>query len=470
MSGGHSLRRRLILVMLLVFAFGVLASLASYRLEVHKLGDSLREQTLQEQAREALAALRVDASGAPRLALTPAWERAYADASGTFAYTVYGRDRRPAARSPNLAAPLPYIAVPAGADFAPIGLVGVGVGAVERAATAVRGPGGAVIVVARRRAGFDRLVDSLFEENSEQLFILAPFAVLAIGLIWLVSGWSLRPLTRASREAASVGTAAPGLRISAAGLPREIRPLVGAVNGALDRLADAFAAERRMTADAAHALRTPLAVLSLRLQRARQSGAADWQAVERDLGHLTAIVGQLLDLARKESQAQRGGPATLPLVNLARLAREAAAAVTPLVESRGRRLKVEIPDRLPLHGRADDLRDLVRNLLDNALTHGGGTVTLTLGRDRASPGRIVLEVADEGGGVPSGMEESVFARFHKLDGASAGAGLGLAIVRQVARSHGGDARFARGRGSVTVTLPAAAEAAPLPALPEAAHA
>src|SRR6185437_13273187 len=154
---------------------------------------------------------------------------------------------------------------------------------------AVRGPQGYAIVVAQRGMRRESLVDSLFEEASEQLLVLWPFAVLALGLTWAITWWSLRPVTRASREAATVGPADLDTRISIHGLPREIRPLVDAVNGALDRLAAAYSAERQMTADAAHELRTPLSVLSLRLQRARHSGTMDWPAIERDLAQMTQV-------------------------------------------------------------------------------------------------------------------------------------------------------------------------------------
>lgn len=95
---------------------------------------------------------------------------------------------------------------------------------------------------------------------------------------------------------------------------------------------------------------------------------------------------------------------------------------------------------------------MVRNLVDNALLHGRGTVTVRL---RSSRDTHTLEVSDEGAGVPAGQEEAVFDRFCKLDHSAPGSGLGLAIVRQVAHSHGGEARFAPGRGCIEVTLPAA---------------
>jgi two-component system sensor histidine kinase QseC len=334
----------------------------------------------------------------------------------------------------------------------------IGAGREERAMLTTRAPGGYVVVVSRGDLSRDTLIDSLFEESGEHLSVLAPVALLALGLIWIVSGWSLRPVDRASREAARIAPGQSHARISADGLPREILPLVDAVNGALDRLSQAYAAERRFTTDAAHELRTPLAVLTLRLERARLTGTSDWTAIERELEEMRRLVDQLLDLARKDALGRELGSTEQPVVNLARLVREVAASLVPLVESTGRHLEVDVPDSALLHGRAEDLRDMVRNLVDNALLHGRGTVTVGL---RSSRDAHTLEVSDEGAGVPAGQEEAVFERFCKLDRSAPGSGLGLAIVRQVARSHGGDARFAPGRGCIEVTLPAAPTAAML---------
>ncbi len=118
-------------------------------------------------------------------------------------------------------------------------------------------------------------------------------------------------------------------------------------------------------------------------------------------------------------------------------------------------LEIEASEPIRVRGDADDLRDLVRNLLESALQHGCGRVSVRARRGGVRPGRIAIEVADEGTGVPAGMEEAAFERFRKLHPDSPGAGLGLAIVRQVARSHGGDARFAPGTGRVIVSLPEA---------------
>ena len=266
----------------------------------------------------------------------------------------------------------------------------------------------------------------------------------------------LRPLALASGEAAAIGPANVSARIGTQRLPREVRPLVEAANAALERLARAYVAERRLTADAAHELRTPLAVLSLRLQKAKLGAALDWPTVEGDLARLSRLVGQLMNLARMENPARADRMAAVGRLNLARVVREAAALVLPLAEQAGRQVEVDAPDVVSINGRADDLRDMVINLLDNALVHGQGAVHISV-RSGANPDRktVFVEVSDQGAGVPNALREELFDRFRKGEQASPGAGLGLAIVRQVARSHGGDARFLAGPVcSVQVSLPA----------------
>ena len=459
MSRAHSLRLRLLGAMVAVFVLGLGAALLSYRTEVHSITRDLRTRTLENQARELLEGVQADGNGILRVRTPEDWGQVYASPSRQFVFTVFDAARRPVAWSANLRSPLPYIPVDASGQLGPVEFIGAG--AARRAIVAARGPQGAIVLVGRSDMDRDELVDSLFEEGSEQLTVIVPFALLGLALIWLISWWSLRPIARASHEAARVGPGRPDMRISAGGLPREIQPLVEAVNGALDRLSRAYATERRLTADAAHELRTPLAVLNLRLQRARLTGNTDWAAVERELAQMGRLVDQLLDLARKESLARERPAEDHPVVNLSRIVREAAATVLPLMETAGRELEVDVPDSVPVRGNSDDLRDMVRNLLENAILHGRGKVTARIesaGAGAATDSnRITIEVADEGPGVPAGQEEAVFQRFHRLNAETPGSGLGLAIVRHVARSHGGDAHFRPGAGCVAVHLPSANE-------------
>jgi signal transduction histidine kinase len=465
-SHPHSLRLRLLGAMVAVFALGLVASLLAYRTEVHNITGNLRASTLENQARELLDAMRVRQDGSVEVSAPPDWQAVYRRPSRHFVYTVFDAAHRPIARSGNLGSPLPYIPVDSHGRLGPVELIGAG--ADRLAVIAAHGPGGTTVLVGRGDMDRDELVDSLFEEGSEQLTVIVPFAILALVLIWPITWWSLRPIARASREAALVGPRRPELRICPRELPREIQPLVEAVNGALDRLSRAYATERRLTADAAHELRTPLAVLNLRLQRARLTGNTDWEAIERELAQMGRLVDQLLDLARKESLAGERRTEELPAVNLSRVVREAAAMVLPLMEAAGRELDVEVPDSVQVRGNSDDLRDMARNLLENALLHGRGKVSARIQVPDAGSGPVSIEVADEGAGVPPGQEEAVFQRFRRLNVDMPGSGLGLAIVRHVARSHGGDARFLAGAGRVVVHLPGLV-AAPSPRQPKAAE-
>ena len=296
-------------------------------------------------------------------------------------------------------------------------------------------------------------------EPWQDLAVLVPFGALIVALINVVCSWSLRPLLRASAEAARVGAENPGVRIGTNGLPSELSPLVAAVNAALDRLARAFEIERRFTMNAAHELRTPLATLSLRLQRVRHDGVAiDWPVVERDIAVMNSRIERLLDLARKEGA---GGGQTLP-VNLCRVVRAAAAQMLPLVEVAKRELRVDLPDRLPVLGDADDLQDMVRNLIENALMHGEGRIDLSGGTVAAAASGtdrplVMVLVTDQGTGVAPDLRDAVFERFRKGEQASLGSGLGLSIVREVVRRHGGNVAFVPAPTcTVRVVLPAAA--------------
>lgn len=453
MSRAHSLRLRLLGAMVVIFVLGLGAALLSYRTEVHQITRDLRTRTLDNQARELLDVMSVRENGSLHVQAPADWQQVYRDPSRQFVYTVFDAAHRPLAWSANLDTPLPYIPVDSRHELGPVEFIGAGT--TRRTIVAARGPRDTTVLVGRSNMDRDELVDSLFEEGSEQLTVIVPFALLGLVLIWLISGWSLRPIARASREAARVGPGHPDMRISPQGLPREIQPLVEAVNGALDRLSHAYATERRLTADAAHELRTPLAVLNLRLQRAQITGITDWSAVERELAHMGRLVDQLLDLARKESLSRERRTEELPVVNLSRVVREAAATVLPLLEAAGHGLEVDVPDSVQVRGNSDDLRDMMRNLLENALLHGRGKVSARIESPGEGADLVAIEVADEGPGVPAGQEEAVFQRFRRLDVDTPGSGLGLAIVRHVARSHGGDARFLPGLGRVVVHLPAA---------------
>ena len=286
------------------------------------------------------------------------------------------------------------------------------------------------------------------------IVLATPFVALAT---WWLVGLSLAPLARVA-AAARTRDAAALEPLPATDLPSEVQPLVDAFNALLQRLAAAFAVQRAFVADAAHELRTPLTALKLQLGLLRDSPDdaardASLQRLRGGIDRATHLVEQLLALARAEpSQA-----ATMGDVDLVAIARQAIADAAPLATSRHARVELDAPATLPWRGDAQGLRSLLRNLVDNAVLHGGNAprVTVRLARDDAL---ARMSVDDNGPGIPAAERERVFDRFHRrAAGDSEGSGLGLAIVRAIAVQHGGKVELLNapeGGLRAQVTLPA----------------
>ncbi|HRH82139.1 MAG TPA: ATP-binding protein [Thiobacillaceae bacterium] len=315
--------------------------------------------------------------------------------------------------------------------------------------------GGLVIQVANtsanRAAMFGRIVP----------WLLLPLSVLVAGLgalIWMAVGRALAPLERVRGE---IGTRDVSSlhELPTAGLPEELSPLVGALNGLLDRLRQALSVQRRFTADAAHELRTPLTAVRLQAQIAQQapSDAERREALEQliaGVDRATHLVEQLLQMARLEPDAQQ-----LPFapLHLDELTRQVVAGLAVQADAVDIDLGLGQCDAIALSGHAPSLRAMLGNLVDNALRHcpPGSRVDVELHRH---PQSAELLVRDNGPGIPAAERQRVFDRFHRLAGAQApGSGLGLAIVRQVVDLHGGgiDLEDSRDGGLlVRVRLPA----------------
>ncbi|OGA53171.1 MAG: hypothetical protein A3F74_12095 [Betaproteobacteria bacterium RIFCSPLOWO2_12_FULL_62_58] len=245
--------------------------------------------------------------------------------------------------------------------------------------------------------------------------------------------------------------------------PNEVRPLIHAMNDLLARLSAVLTAQQRFIADAAHQLRTPLAGIKTQAELAlRQSQPGEAQATLRQLQtateQSTRLVNQLLSLARAEPGAKREH-ATGPL-DIARLARDATTEWVPRALERNIDLGFDGPETgVTVEGEGFLLREMLNNLLDNAIryTQPGGQVTVRVAPDAH---RVVLSVEDTGPGVHPSERERVFERFYRVLGTGAdGCGLGLAIVREIAQSHGADVSLspgAHGGSLVTVAFPNAA--------------
>jgi two-component system sensor histidine kinase TctE len=426
----QSLRKQMVLVVAGGLSASIIASLAFFYFESSQVAGQLEERSLFRQAQSLLNDFAVAENRHVKFKIPPQLEKAYRDRAGTFAYTIFDPEGRPVAVSPNIDAPLPFF------HEAPKSETHV-----AHRFIAVTTPSGHVLVLSRRDSGASAVARGLILSHLIRFFLVwLALILLAIPTIWYIIGWNLRSIRRASDQAAAIGPLSNDTRIIRDDLPSEIMPLVEAFNGALDRLAMAYNLERQLTADAAHELRTPIAVLDLRLQRGRLTGHIDWPAITREMGQLRRLLDQMLDLARKESNDYP----ELEIVRLPRLVRETTAMVLPMAEEKGRDITVDARDELMVFGSPDNLKDMLRNLLENALFHGTGSIKVMLGTGISSDGgdnSVVMEVTDEGAGVPLAKRDLVFERFSKAEQGSPGAGLGLAIVRQVARMHGGTVSF-----------------------------
>lgn len=240
---------------------------------------------------------------------------------------------------------------------------------------------------------------------------------------------TLAPLRLLSRMAHAIGPGTTAMRLPLGGVPREVAPLVSAMNDVLDRLEDGFRLQREFTADAAHELRTPLAVLAAHIDTLSERSAA--KELRRDLDGMTNLVEQLLRVAQAEALVVPPGSVT----DLAELACDVAAFLGPMAVRAHRRIEVEAPDEpVPVNGQVDALFHAVRNLADNALRHTPAETAVILRVEAAPPS---LSVSDRGPGIPLECRKLIFQRFWRAERRGSGSGLGLAIVQRTMAAHGG---------------------------------
>jgi two-component system, OmpR family, sensor histidine kinase QseC len=279
-----------------------------------------------------------------------------------------------------------------------------------------------------------------------------PFVLLPL---WGAARLSLRPLRRLS---AAVAARQP---LDTTPLPagarrwRELAPLEDSLNRLFERTAQGVAREKAFVHDAAHELRTPLAVIAAQAHllatsegAARTEAAGRLQSAVERASHLSQ---QLLQLAQADG-AVRSPPQPLDLMDLVRDAMSLHAA---RADAQGTELSLEGPDQLPMRSDARTLRAIIDNLLDNALRHGGAGGAVRV-RVAAAEHQLTLEVADSGPGIAAADAEQVFERFWRGNASDGrGTGLGLAIVRGASHSLGGEVALQRpGPGAAFVlTLP-----------------
>lgn len=416
-----SLRGRLLISLLLMLALGFCA----LALSLFDTRDELRRISLFLQAEE----IARDFKPSESLDSLP---RQYA--GGEMSYSLYSAEGELLQASSNLASPRRLRPAQPEDELALFRLKHRSGYVVSVSVTL---PSGEILMVAKRDQRERELIGALLQTRMwRSLLLWLPVCALGLLLIaWLIH-WTLRPVRQAANLAATLGPAQPELRLPVTELPKEIRPLAQAVNQSLDRLMQAYHHEQQLVADAAHQLRTPLAVMSLRLQTAEHHSEQDWDLLREDITHLQRLVSQWLSLARKQEQATELTDHTA----LAPLCRRVMGDLWPLFEQTNREIQFHDDSSLDTVQACEaDLSEAIVNALDNALTHGKGTVSLHL--HNPQPDQCAIDISDQGAALDAQTAHLAFERFHKQDSASKGAGLGLTIVRQIMLRHGGQAQF-----------------------------
>ncbi|MGI8695060.1 MAG: sensor histidine kinase [Mycobacteriales bacterium] len=302
------------------------------------------------------------------------------------------------------------------------------------------------------------------------LLIGAPVLLVVLAaLTWFVVGRTLQPVETLRLGAADISGAGESRRLPVPGGGDEVHRLAVTLNDMLARLDSASARQRAFVADAAHELRSPLASLRTQLEVGQRLGdGADWADTSdgalTDVARLSRLVDDLLLLARLDDSGPtarlRRGEVDL---------RDIVGDVVRRYDGARVPVRADVPP-LPalVIGDTDALTRVVTNLADNAVRHATSRVCVTVGGGAAGGGTVTI--TDDGPGIPARDRDRVFDRFTRLDGArgrdAGGAGLGLSIVRELIRAHGGAVTLSDADPGLTATvvLPPAADSSAAPEL------
>jgi two-component system, OmpR family, sensor histidine kinase TctE len=444
--GTNSLQRRLVLRLGILFLLATLAAAGLLWYQTLRAASTMSNQWLLSHAQ--LLAEGVDASGrfalpGPLVAMNSAGQDSLhyliRDASGTVLAASgpeverWGTGRSVAVDSPRFAY---FPGFGQGQDQAIYGL--------DILLDSAAGP------LSLTLAGVDEsgeaLIHGMLEEFLFEILWIFPVFIMVTLLVGVNAvKSSLRPLTETAARAGAIRPEAIAVRLSTTALPEELLPLVKAINSALDRLQSGFEQQRQFTANAAHQLRTPLTIITGALEN--MDADKDVTKLRRDVARMNRLVDQLLRVARLDSLPLD----TCSCVDLRDCAGEVIETLAPLAIANHRSLALGGVDKPVLvKGDAHAIFDALSNLVENAITHTreGTSVDIMLEENGS------VHVIDHGPGIAPEEAKSVFERFYRGRHANgAGAGLGLAIVRETMKVHGGSVAISTTtEGSACITL------------------
>jgi signal transduction histidine kinase len=395
--------------------------------------DTLVDRDLGLRAEDLAHHVSLDDKGSARLDLPPGLKQAYDAAAQQSLFAIRDRDGHlVAASTPEIGAiamrdsPVAVDAEPAYFKLTGFGPAGQDYSAIGIGLDSAAGP---LSIVVAQVSGVNLLTRSILREFVLDLaWYVPPFVAVALLLAIYRVRKSIRPLRTASDQASAIGPGSITLRLPEGDVPAEALPLVVAVNRALDRLEQGFAIQRRFTADAAHELRTPLTIITARLDTIEGNGQL--AALREEVARMNRLVEQLLCVARLDSVALD----VSTQLDLQHIAEEVVGSMAHLALATGRTIALTgAGHEVAIVGNDAAIGDALRNLIENALTHtpSGTEMIVAVGDDGT------LSVVDSGPGIALEDRSRIFDRFWRGKGSrSGGAGLGLAIVMEIANAHG----------------------------------
>jgi signal transduction histidine kinase len=413
------------------YALAIALALGFFVYQAYNAAGSLVDRQLGLRAADLARHVVGDAAGAPRLALPAALAAAYDAAPDSELFAIRAGDGRLIAASPaRFGSEIAHWPTPPAAPsyfrLTNFGDDGADYYGYTTSAASAAGP---LSITVAHRTEINPLVHTILLGFVLHIGWLVPIflaVTLAIGLFAVRSG--LQPMRELSRRTAAIGPAATSVRLPDAGVPSELKPLVGAINHALDRLEQGFVTQRQFTANAAHELRTPLTIVTGALEQLEGNGAAD--KLKGDVARMNRVVAQLLRVARLDALALD----VAQPVDLVAAAGAVVALLAPWAIEQGRTVALAAAGApLSITGNRDAVEDAIRNLVENAVAHApcGSEVTVGVQPD-------AVTVTDRGPGVPAALRARIFERFWRgPERVGNGAGLGLAIVREIMAAHGG---------------------------------
>jgi signal transduction histidine kinase len=419
-------------------------------LMLRSAAETLHHQALRDEVAQIVHYLGEEPDGTLRLSLPPNLAEFYSEAYGRAAFAVIDADGRVLFSSlPGKRAitqdrangeTIEFFDEDRAGVFAPAGRIAYpvrffgedrdGGKALYGASEAVEFGGRRLLVqVVENVLHRDVLIDDIVDRFLTRVgWITVPVLLLLLWIDVLIFRGAMQPIVAASNWAAQIGPANTELRLPEANLPLEVLPLVRAINRALDRLDAGFRGQREFTADAAHELRTPLAILSMQIDTVDDRELAN--ALRDDVDGMTRLVNQLLEFAELETLTLDANER----VELGAVAAEAVGGIAPVALAQSKTVALADAGRpIWVRGERHTLGRAVRNLVENALAHTAPGTTVEIAVDPAG----ALHVMDRGPGVPPAERERIFRRFWRRDRRRPGhAGLGLAIVARIAEMHG----------------------------------